>query len=279
MIRDFVNTYAEDGQACNLVLVVIYRQTLNGALQRRKLHNICMDPDTRSTDVYYVQDVFDRHLNREGLWLRRFDTLYIVGDHGPHFVGKETFYNESRFLNKYGVKVHVMFFCSYHAYSEADGAGVGPKQLMKAALAANQGPKNARQFAKMINKDGQGSTERFAAYPFPVINKSKSLFGNVKFLEKRQDGHSLGKLCEVTYLPGVEGAMLARHVPGEGPWVFIDLIVRAANEKICGWCTSHQLEAVRHQGQPCPLMQRASTVEDVADIGREPDPMRLDRYL
>ena len=61
---------------------------------------------------------------------------------------------------------------------------------------------------------------------------------------RKADGYSLGKLCEVTYLPNVKGALLARTVPGEGNWVFIDLIVRPPSEKMCGFCTPRQLKAV-----------------------------------
>lgn len=273
--------YSDNGKCCNLVLVVIWRSHLNGNLHRKRLHNVCTDPDSQSTGVYYVHDVFDYHLNpvHQVAFLRRFKTLYIVGDHGPHFIGKETFYNESRFLAKYGVKVHVLFLCSYHAYSEADGAGVAPKQLMKASQAANMAPQNAVQLANLINKDGHFYGWQKQAYAFPSINMSAYVFGDVTFLETRTDGHKLGKLCEVMYLPEVEGAMLGRKVPGEGPWALIDLIVRPTNDKLCGWCTPTYLKAVKHQGQPCPLMKRGSTGEVHEDIGRLPDPNRIVGYL
>ena len=96
-------------QVKNLVLVVLWREVEGEKLRRLVIHNVCTDKATQSCDTYYNADVMDFHMtvvgeNGTGLLSReRFNNIIFVGDHGPHFSGAETVYNESCMFEKYQV--------------------------------------------------------------------------------------------------------------------------------------------------------------------------------
>ena len=70
-------------------------------------------------------------IGNEAGFFAPFHTLYVSGDHGPHFHSAKTMYNESSFFAKYGKKMVNMFLCSYHAYNRCDSAGVESKRIAK----------------------------------------------------------------------------------------------------------------------------------------------------
>ena len=105
VFRDFVNCYNERGDKVkNLVLVKITRSE-DGDLIVDKIHNFCTDKAS-GCDAYYVADVFDHHFKAadeggSGLF-DEIETIYLAGDHGPHFSCIQTVYNESCFWKTTG---------------------------------------------------------------------------------------------------------------------------------------------------------------------------------
>jgi hypothetical protein len=138
VFRDFVNQHNVRGEKVNnLVLVVFYRDS-TGVITKTKINNFCKDPDSHSCDAYYVQDVFDFHLRKDGDKAHRsdlfskFSKIYISGDHGPHFSSVQTIFNESRMKFRYDKEIEVISLCSYHAYNVCDAAGAESKVLARA---------------------------------------------------------------------------------------------------------------------------------------------------
>ena len=148
VFRDFVSQYLFGSEFLgnkmnNLQLVMIWRDVEHGPLQSFKVANFCGDPKTMAHDAYFTAEVFNFHLstNPDGAadfsnLFARFHTLFLVGDHGPHFSSQQTFFNESFMQTKFHKTIRCLFLCSYHAYSRADGAGAEPKKL--ALIAAKQ---------------------------------------------------------------------------------------------------------------------------------------------
>ena len=112
LYRDYVNDHDEFGnKVCNLCLVL---RTPVGPGEPPSTINIHNFANNESCDAYWTADVFDFHLapgddHHSGL-LDSVHTLFIVGDHGPHFSANETVYNESCFFRRYGKKVRSSIF-------------------------------------------------------------------------------------------------------------------------------------------------------------------------
>ena len=134
IFRDFVNQYNERGSKINnLVLVLIER--IDEVTLRSKISNFCSDVSSQSCDKDFVADVFEFHLapkgpNGSGL-LSRFNTIYISGDHGPHFSSVYTIFNESRMMTRYQKRFHIISLCSYHCYNSCDAAGAETKTVAR----------------------------------------------------------------------------------------------------------------------------------------------------
>jgi hypothetical protein len=116
--RDFVNMYMpeSDGttnQLKNLQLVILWREKDGEPLRSKKVSNLCLDFATQSCDAYYLADVLDFHCRPKDedhtgyLAADKFDKIYLVGDHGPHFSAIQTMFNESTFQKTYGLEVEV----------------------------------------------------------------------------------------------------------------------------------------------------------------------------
>ena len=173
--RDFVAQYCFDGSKINnLVLVVLWRDTPDGQLQVFKLNHFCSVKDEFAHDSYYVAAVFDFYFRRNNgsdfFTVLQIKRIFISGDHGPHFTSKATVYNESFFLERYGVRVHCFFLCSYHAYNRCDSAGVESKQLSKQATKERKGFRDAGDFAAAVNGS---KIENSFAYQFEKIRRDK----------------------------------------------------------------------------------------------------------
>jgi hypothetical protein len=137
LYRDFVAQYMTGGgKLSNLVFVVLWHDgnKVGKFTQVMKFNHFCADKDTRSQDAYYMADVWKWFLGgKQGSsqFLRReqIHTLYVSGDHGPHFSSIQTMWLESLFFDRYGILLHSFFLCSYHAFNRCDGAGVESKKL------------------------------------------------------------------------------------------------------------------------------------------------------
>ena len=98
------------------MLVVLWRENAGEKLRRLVIHNVCTHKATQGCDTYYTADVFDFHMKTRaqggtGLLSKdRFSGVIFVGDHGPHFSGAETIYNESCMYSKYKVILHCRWF-------------------------------------------------------------------------------------------------------------------------------------------------------------------------
>jgi hypothetical protein len=120
----------------NLVFVVLWHDGDNIQKYNKvmKFNHFCGDKDTRSQDAYYMADVWAWFLGKgsghSGFMERNnIKTLYVSGDHGPHFACIKTMWLESTFYEKYGIMLHLFFLCSYHAFNRCDGAGLEPKKI------------------------------------------------------------------------------------------------------------------------------------------------------
>ena len=258
--RDFVNQHTGTGNKMNnLVLVVRWREHEDEPLRTRKINNFCHDAETNSCDVYFVHDVFDFHLKpasstSSGLF-EKFSKIYISGDHGPHFAGKSTLFNESRMKKRYGKEIHIVSLCSYHAYNRCDAAGVESKRLAKLLGIDDKAPETSEEYANMVVESNYHNSY---AYPFRQINRSQNVFPQNLI---KGDGLELAGQCEVIFqtsdVPATEGIIMCKMIPGpKGPKLFdiYDLIARPKGERLCKACSKQTQRIVRHQGEGCPLM-------------------------
>ena len=175
LYRDFVNDHHETGaKVCNLQLVLVERKVLGGPLVLTNLENFA---DTEACDAWFTADVFQFHLSpgaehHPGL-LDHLHTLYICGDHGPHFSSNKTVFNESTFFRRFGKTVHCIFLCSYHAYNRCDAAGVVPKRLSAQLKREGRGPVGAAAYARMVNASPYSNHVSFV---FPRVNRGLNVF-------------------------------------------------------------------------------------------------------
>ena len=242
--RDFVNQYTPDGKLTNLVLVCIWRETEGGEQQVLKIHHLCTNKNAQSTDAHYVADVFKYHLERkkkgEGLFAK-FHTLYLSGDHGPHFISKETVYHESTWYKEYNVKVHCYFLCSYHAHNRCDSAGREAKRIAKEWADKREGSNDAGVIAGLINHSMYTNA---VAIPFEKINTSTDVFPNN--LSKPPKHCVLRTKCEFKYwytasngeVVREPGIVLCRDIStGDQPYeVQYDLILFCGHYYYCNIC-------------------------------------------
>ena len=75
----------------------------------------------------------------------------ISGDHGPHFWCWDTLAYQSTAFRKYGLKIHVVDLCSYHAYNRCDGHGALVKKACRAEQLRGAGPTTPAMFVNMVN--------------------------------------------------------------------------------------------------------------------------------
>jgi hypothetical protein len=213
MYRDFVNQYTHDGKCVNLVLVVMWREEEHHELNILKIHNICTDKDSNSSDPYFVAAVMKHQLKSE--LFDKFHTIYCSGDHGTHFSAVQTIYNEGTFFEKYGKKFVVLFLCSYHAYNRCDSAGVEAKRILAKMTRRNQETNYSGVIADLINASAY---ENAVCTPFEWITRTEMVFPE----PVQASGEGLRFYCEFQYEyvdadgrkchePGV---VLCRKVPG-----------------------------------------------------------------
>jgi hypothetical protein len=250
VFRDFVNTTTDNlVKVKNLVLVILWVEQDNGVLHVRKIHNICTDPETCSTDAGYVKHVSKFHLDKQassGVF-SRFHKMTIAGDHGSHFSAVATLFHESTFREKYNMEVNLVFLCSYHAFNRCDKAGQEVVMLGKAKEMRRLGPCTAQHFTDLINASADADA---TGYPFNTIIREDDL-------PTFEEGLNLRKQCEFEFFG--PGMLRCRPTPGKGLWTVLDIRppgTRAPNTELCGGCSGVQQVPVAHGKNPCPLQNR-----------------------
>lgn len=190
--RDFVNQHTyQNAKVSNLVLVLMWRDSVGGPVYILKINNVCADKDTNGTDSYFVADVFDNLFRSD--FMTRFFVIYIAGDHGSHFCSTATFFNESTFRMKYGKHVVCLFLCSYHCYNRCDRAGLELKILAAIAFDNDRGPIKTMDFQRLMDRNRCSGS---FVIPFLKINRPVDLIpANLLVIPK----HLARKICEMTY--------------------------------------------------------------------------------
>ena len=320
--RDFVAQYNCDGRKiANLVLVALWRETDGGFLHTFKFNNFCSNKKENSADAFYVADVFNFMLGQggnhthlqfmDGIRMKaknhdRDPRLFIVGDHGTHFVDVHTMYNESTFYAKYGFETYVFFLCSYHSFNRCDGAGVESIRLQNSALRDRRGWRWGYEFAAGINRS---SYHNSVGFDFPVILRDDSVFP-VKCRKQKKTASDaswgIRQRCEVRYYwfeEGVpmreDGVILLRYVPvtppstfwaqtgqrsmhaGAGePFEVLDMRANPPGGLLCEKCSKSHQRPLRHalNSSECISSSKESVSsrvknDSIAVVG--PDPERV----
>ena len=260
LYRDFVAQYMTGGaKLSNLVFVILWHdgeqvQKFNRVM---KFNHFCADQDTRSQDAYYMADVWRWFLSGgEGssnfLARNKIHTLYVSGDHGPHFSSIATMYNESTFFQRYGIRLHMFFLCSYHAFNRCDGAGVESKKIHGTLIRNREALPFCIDVSDHLNESEYHNS---IGVPFAKIDRGNKIF-SVMLAENSQ--LDLRGKCEVKYeWTNAQGAterefgvILCRDVPayhGEGePYNVYDLRAHPPEGHLCKLCSKEVQRPVRH---------------------------------
>ena len=155
LFRDFVNQYNENKKKINNLVVVIVRPSPDG------IGNIIDYVDhigqTKCDSVYHAA-CMELLFQRKDLFPRG-TTVYISGDHGPHFWCWDTLAYQSTVFKRFGLKLHVVGLCSYHAYNRCDAHGANIKQACRAEQLRGAGPTTPAEFVTMV-KNMPAAAER-----------------------------------------------------------------------------------------------------------------------
>ena len=197
LYRDYVAQYVVGGgKVSNLVLVLLYH---NGVSVQRhdkvmKFNHMCQDPDSRSQDAYFTADVWHWFLGKSGVLKRNgIHTLYVTGDHGPHFASIQIMWFESTLYDLYGIRIHMFFLCSYHSYNRCDGAGTETKRLHAILIGIREATPQASELAHGINESEHHNS---VGVYFEKINRGDKVF-NVQLVKANK--LMLRPQCEVKY--------------------------------------------------------------------------------
>ena len=276
LYRDFVSFYAPDGSKVRVLVFVL----IKGG-KPTYIYNINWRSNGRN-DVWTYRDALD-HIAQKTSLLDDIDTLYICGDHGPHFSATKCFnyeskmYEQSSKWNKRhgrGLEIELEFLCSYHAMNRCDGAGM----VLKVACwrcwiegGVGSWPFTANHISIMVNSGmiGKKTDNSMVAYAFNMTNYGLNLFGAVNgWGTTQKNKNTLDRLrdrCQVRFwwmqdgqvqrLPGV---YRARDVSGEGEWVFGDTLHSVTSERgaMCTNCTGAYQFPVYHGDSRCDYMDQ-----------------------
>jgi hypothetical protein len=276
--RDFVNMYMpeSDGttnQLKNLQLVILWREKDGEPLRSKKVSNLCSDDATQSCDAYYLADVMDFHCRPEDehhtgyLASDKFDKIYLVGDHGPHFSSVQTFFNESTFQKTYGLEVESVFLCSYHAYNRCDAAGVEVKRVVVAAGKSRLPVYSATLSAELMNRSNYVD---HVCHTFEEIARNTTAFPD---MVKPNEAIKIRAICHIQY-PS-HGVAVFREVSG-GKLVGVhDFSPNPVGNIVCHRCSVHRQQLVTHDPKTtCPMDLPSVTVLDRTNLA-SPDPSRI----
>ena len=147
IFRDFVNQYNEDKKKINNLIFVVLRPHPSGVGNIIDYSdNIAQTKCTAQYHAYCLDFLFQRDdIFPPGT------TVFISGDHGPHFWCWDTLAYQSTVFRKFGLKIHVVGLCSYHAYNRCDAHGANIKKAVRAEQLRGAGPKSPAEIAHMTN--------------------------------------------------------------------------------------------------------------------------------
>jgi hypothetical protein len=222
MYRDFVSWYSASGEKIIDLVFVLYR-SVDGRLVRTTIHNIYWGEEAGQTCAFYRDALL--HLLSTSL-LRGITHLYISGDHGPAFSGKETVFFEStvysitvEFLHRdcVGLELEAVYLASYHCFNECDGAGASAKSMylrywFSHGIVAEQTESTKGQhLVDMLNGGGLsekgspdvGAAQHVVAYYFGTIDQGDLVFeghNGAKGLPKNRNVvERLRDRCQIKY--------------------------------------------------------------------------------
>jgi hypothetical protein len=265
--RDFVNQHSGDSKICDLIFVVIWREEVNGPFHIQKINNFCSDKTSRGCDAWFMKDVWEFHMNPQdthhsGLF-DKFHTIFLSGDHGPHFSAIDTIINESKWStrskpNGEKIRIHLLFLCSYHAYNRCDGAGAITVNERRRLEKLGMPPSDAGEMAIAMDKSRHRNVQ---SWPFSFIDRSVNVFP-WKASKKISAQDKLRDKCEIRFdfideagqISTEFGVALVRDIPGSfNVWNYlvVDLLQRTEKEKMCKGCSNLFQRPVRHHGTVC----------------------------
>lgn len=146
IFRDFVNQYSELGKKVNNLVFVILRPSPDGV---GNMIDYVDNFAQAKCDASFHAFALDLLFQRSDLFPRN-TKVYISGDHGPHFWCWDTLAYQSTVFGKYGLKLHIVGLCSYHAYNRCDGHGAYIKKSARAEQLRGAGPTTPAEFALMV---------------------------------------------------------------------------------------------------------------------------------
>ena len=280
VIRDFVNHHDHGGAHVKcLHWVLMWRNEIGAPLRILKLRHYCSDKASLSTDSYYQADVCDFHLDESNphcpMLFAPFHTFFLVGDHGPHFASHATMYNESTLFRRFGKKILVLFFTSYHAYSRADGSGAEDSRDLRRDAVAGLPRFGAKAMVEMTNESTRPNSW---AYLFRAINRNRSVFPPDKDFDHSKRAKWIKKWTEVKYAHpdntgAYDGILQYRLVTGEGPWQWTDLVMATRTDAttLCDSCSTKSDKAVFHTRKACPAPRYIHDLPAYRDLVPDPD--------
>ena len=123
-----------------------------------------------------------------------------------------TFFNESRLQTETGKEIRLLFLCSYHAYSRADGAGAEIKRLALKAAKNQAWWNTGADFANGITRSDYHNS---IGYFFPKINRSADALPDKKlFVDKNDKGEALflKNKCDIHFVFNEIGVVFYRDL-------------------------------------------------------------------
>ena len=239
--RDFVSWYAQDGTKIKTLVFVLIRKGIP-----IYVFNVNWNKEY-GNDTYFWRDAIE-HLCKETSLLDDISTLYISGDHGPHFSSRSCFYYEStlfrqtkswRQQRKDGLVLRVHFLASYHAFNRCDGAGMWLKYACTwhwREGGIGSFPRDEDDIVSMVHDGDMGRTtlpqDKMIAFAFKSINRGEDIFAALEGPGGVADKHVMPDLrtrCEVKYdwdqngiVTRLDGVICVRDLSGVGSWEFVD---------------------------------------------------------
>ena len=126
-----------------------------------------------------------------------FNTIYISGDHGPHFSSIYTIFNESRMMRRYSKRFHVLSLCSYHCYNSCDAAGAETKTLARQLTKAGSTVLTSQEYSLAVRESTYANSW---AYSFDQINRNVGFWTPDDGKEIANPfGLVLRDMCEIAY--------------------------------------------------------------------------------
>ncbi len=258
--QDFSSSYDKLRTTRNRTVNLIFSIVEMGPYGRitiRYLCNIVTHKDFTKEDSYYVADVWDHHLRKDGKGSDEFKNIHKIirtGDSGSHFHCFSTIFFESHIQEKYGIEFSTHTLCKRHAYNMCDSIGSICKAVVEETeLLTHTTNADAEAICVMIN-----TKTKFHAYRFGEINRHSSLFGKAKAMPGIQTK------CEFQYYVHtfdgakeyIPGYVLAKDVSGkaEERYVLYDLVADRGWGPMCPKCADFYLRPAYHEtdGTTCP---------------------------